>query len=383
LGALVLVDPGSAWLSLGVAVGTGLWVWGAWRTTAHPDAPRESRPRAPAEETLRSLLAELRALVNAEVASGREDLTQARAVLRDAIESLAGSFSSMHAQSESQKAVIVRTLAQVAESESVGTQGSVGVRELYRETSEILQFFIDLLVDVSKQSIMIVHRIDDMVTQTDAIFSLLNNVKTIADQTNLLALNAAIEAARAGDAGRGFAVVADEVRKLSMHSRDFNDRIRGQIEVTKSTVADARGIIFEMASKDMNVYLAAKERVDTMLTGLADLDRRIEASLQEVSGINASIDGSVDLALRALQFEDIVTQLVGYTEAKLGFAQEAVDEVGGALEAAFAQPADAQELAASVNAARSLLAQHVAAREARLRKPVSQTSMTEGDITLF
>jgi methyl-accepting chemotaxis protein len=383
---LALFEPGGVWMALGVAGSTTLWLTGWWRSGASAVAvgalaPQQSR--AAVDRAVMSLVADLRGMVGSEVASGRADITQARQVLRDAVQNLAGSFSSMHQLSEAQKHMLLQTLDQVSDSDAPRDAGEASVRELYTETSAILQFFIDLLVDVSKQSIMIVHRIDDMVTQTDAIFSLLNNVKTIADQTNLLALNAAIEAARAGEAGRGFAVVADEVRKLSMNSRDFNERIRSQIEVTKETVSDARRIIFDMASKDMNVYLSAKERVDTMMGGLAALDARIEGSLQGVSGFNRDIGQSVDVALRSLQFEDIVSQLVEFTENKLAFVQDLMDKVGSALESALAEEGKPKDLIARLNGTRDMLARRVAERESVLHKPVSQTSMTEGNVTLF
>lgn len=383
---LALFEPGGGWMAAGILLAAALWVGGAWhqaRATPNPGTNTGASGRAEVNQAAALVVADLRSVLMAEVVSGKDDLSQARQVLRDAIQSLAGSFSSMNELSDAQKAMIMQTLDQVADNEGAGETSQISVRTLYKETSETLQFFIELLVDISKQSIMIVHRIDDMVAQTDAIFSLLNNVKTIADQTNLLALNAAIEAARAGEAGRGFAVVADEVRKLSMNSRDFNERIRSQIEVTKGTVSEARNIIFEMASKDMNDYLLAKERVDTMMSGLAALDERIEHSLQGVSGINQDIGSSVAVALRSLQFEDMVTQLVAYTEGKLEYAQRVFDEVGGALESALTEPGATEDVLVRINGVRDALAERVAERSAAAHKPVSQTSMAEGDVELF
>jgi methyl-accepting chemotaxis protein len=389
--ALAFLEAGGLWIALGAVVSAALWsgtvAWMVRGAAVSPGAPAAGDAEARAVEMrLLAIVADLRKVVMDEVSASKVDLVQARQVLEDAVSGLANSFNSMNALSAAQKDLLVKTLDQVPDEGSRGEpkkEGAASVRDLYQETSELLQFFIDLLVNVSKQSIMIVHRIDDMVAQTDAIFSLLDNVKTIADQTNLLALNAAIEAARAGEAGRGFAVVADEVRKLSTNSRDFNERIRSQIELTKSTVADARNIIFDMASKDMNVYLSAKERVDAMMSSLAAMDARVGNSLRGVSGMNQEISENVDVAVRSLQFEDIVTQLVGYTERKLAFTSEIVVDVGTALEAAVTATQSTEECLLRLDEAQDLLRRRKAEREASIRSPVSQTSMTEGSVTLF
>ena len=89
--------------------------------------------------------------------------------------------------------------------------GGVSVQDFAARTGDLLEHFVGLIVQLSRESLRIVYRIDGMSKEMDAVFALLKNVNTIAEETNLLALNAAIEAARAGEAGRGFAVVAGEM----------------------------------------------------------------------------------------------------------------------------------------------------------------------------
>jgi methyl-accepting chemotaxis protein len=205
-------------------------------------------------------------------------------------------------------------------------------------------------------------------------------VKLIADKTNLLALNAAIEAARAGEAGRGFAVVADEVRSLAMHSRDFNEQIWRQVETTKSTIADARQIIFDMAGKDMNVYLTAKLRVERMLDDMAKLDEQMENNVAKVSEINREVVDSVGVAVRSLQFEDILRQLMGYTEGNLRDTAQVLAQLDRLASTRLGAP---DEFQADLRATRAAMAEQITTLSTTRHKAVGQSHMGEGEIELF
>lgn len=252
-----------------------------------------------------------------EVDSSYNELSQAKGVISDAASSLGDSFSGLNGEIQAQKEMVISLLDNVSDSTTENNNKTVNIKEFSHETSEILTYFIDLFVSISKQSIETVHKIDDMIYQIDEIFKRLEDIKTIADQTSLLALNAAIEAAHAGESGRGFSVVADEVRKLSQHSNRFNNEIRNHVEKAKNSITDARRIVGDVASKDMNIAISAKSRVDLMLNEVEKMNSHVYDNLGKVSVISDNINDNVNHAVRGLQFEDIVRQKIDCSQKHL------------------------------------------------------------------
>lgn len=236
--------------------------------------------------------------------------TQVQQVVDESIQKLYQSFQGLNEQSSAQRDLMMGIANRVS-GVNQGTAEKVDkvtLNDFAEEVGRILDDYVQLFVDVSEKSVQAVHNIQDMVSQLDGMFRLINDIRGIADQTNLLALNAAIEAARAGEAGRGFAVVADEVRKLSQDSNNLNDEIRHRAEVAKSTITGVQAVVGEIASLDMNIAIDAKGQLDGMIRELEDVNDHVAQGVQNLSEISGQISGEVNTAITALQFADIVGQ---------------------------------------------------------------------------
>ena len=306
----------------------------------------------------------------------RAELTQVRDLSSEAVRTLTDSFHGLNADAVEQSALVRSTIKDIGGEEG---SGNIGFEEFTRETSTFLQEFIDVLVNVSHQGMSTVNCIDDMAGHMDEIFALLTDVKSFADQTNLLALNAAIEAARAGEAGRGFAVVADEVRKLSRHSEHFNEQIGNQAKTAQTSIARARDLVSSVASRDMNTTLQAKSRLDAMMDQVYAMNEGVSVNLEKVSQIAENIDGNVGLAVRSLQFEDIVRQLSVQAENR---AEKVFDSLHGLLGFIHDLHGNRGNQSEPMLSAGTLTSPPATVGD-RSQRPVTQESLHEGGIELF
>jgi methyl-accepting chemotaxis protein len=315
------------------------------------------------------------------------DIGRVTTVLRDAIQNLNTSFGSLDNETRQQHELMMKLLKTMTQKCDFGEgeqdagqmgRGLGSFDDFANEIIQILGFFVEQIVDISKQSMQMVHTIDDIADEMEEVNVLLAEVKLIADQTNLLALNAAIEAARAGEAGRGFAVVADEVRKLSQHSNSFSDKIRDVVGAAKGNINKAQSAISEMASKDLSMAISSKKRVDNMLEHVAEVNQAVEEGLSAAEQVSAKIQSSVGVAVRSLQFEDITTQLLAHIENRLNSLAKVQHVLNTEVQVLLGSDADREQVNEFKERISSLLNQHNSKADS-----VTQEDVSVGEVELF
>lgn len=316
-----------------------------------------------------------------QVVEMREEIRRTQAIFGEAIEKLVGSFHDMNTQIQRQQSLGMQIIS------GGGDEGAVNEFQSFAtKTSETLRQFVDSVVENSRLAMSLVEMTDRIIHQMSEVRGMLGEIEGIAKQTNLLALNAAIEAARAGEAGRGFAVVADEVRDLSGRTNHFSQQIRGSLINMQSTIEATEKAINQMAAQDMTFALTSKSDVESAMVGINEMNRRTGESVIELNTIADQVEQSVNQAIMSLQFQDMVTQLLGHVGRRLDVLDEILAD-----EQRMANVMNDTSNPAAALAALSEICLHVDQISQKMgvisqkvnNNPVNQTGFTSGEVELF
>jgi methyl-accepting chemotaxis protein len=259
-----------------------------------PDASRKPDFR----ETLREFEAAMKATTN----QIKQDLERARTVTRDATARVDRSFRSLQEATTAQR----DALAQV----SAAFHLESGTTSFAQSSEALLRQFVEEIVRVSRDSMRMIDQLNELSGKVDGIIDCAEAIDGLARETRFIAFNARIETHRAGDAGRTFKVVADEVKRLANASSTLSNQIRQGVSACQVDLQAARKTSTGLASHDMSRAIDSHRGLIGAISKLdavnADLDKMLE-----------SVTLNVSEAMRALQFEDMVTQILSATVTRV------------------------------------------------------------------
>lgn len=385
---LYLAEPGAgslaSWLAIGFLIAG--WVTFAfyWGKGADSEQAQVSPRFAGVDQgiVVQASVAMNRASdeLSVQIVEMRGEIARARKIFGEAIEKLVESFQQMHAQIHSQQQLGLQVASRGRDDNSWSE-----FRSFAEKTSLTLRQFVDSVVENSRLAMSLVEMTDRISGQMAEVRGMLGEIEGIAKQTNLLALNAAIEAARAGEAGRGFAVVADEVRDLSGRTNHFSQQIRASLVNMQESMTATEQAINQMAAQDMTFALTSKSDVEQAMAGINAINRQTGEIMAELQAISDQVESSVNQAIMSLQFQDMVTQLLGHVDRRLEVVEEIVsDERRLANALVNGGAVDTMNLLSAICSHVDQISQKMSTISQKVdNNPVSQAGFASGEVELF
>jgi len=247
------------------------------------------------------------------------DVGRARGIVSDAMSRLFDTFARLRASVEQERRSYEEAVAAIA-----GDGATSGLALVIRD---VLGQFASDVIQVSERSTRILREVESLRMRSGEVADRGQRIEKIAKDTRLIALNARIEGERVGVHGAVFRVVADEIKVLANQAGELSIAIRDAIERQASSLAITATTAQELGATDVDRAVAGRKELDAAVTALGAVSKTSREALEV-------IQREIDTAIQALQFEDMLTQLLGSVERKLGAIRAACEEVAAGGEGA-------------------------------------------------
>jgi len=242
-----------------------------------------------------------------------KEMQDAQEIIRSSVNRLSGSLTGLESHSSDQREILrslIDEMLQMTGPDDERAAEQAGLQRFFDETNALIAEFVAKMEHLRSTSRGIADSFSGMQHQVARISGTLNDIAGITKQTDLLALNAAIEAARAGEAGRGFAVVADEVRNLAARTGEFNIDIRNALSDILSSLQDVGQRIESATQIDLTIADQSQATLRDLGAELMELTNKARSHSSHITAITEKMQGMTQEGVMAMQFEDIVTQMI-------------------------------------------------------------------------
>jgi len=252
----------------------------------------------------RETLREFESAMKATTGHIKHDLERARTVTRDATARIDRSFRALQEATAAQRDALHEV------SQAFHKENATAAIGFASQSEALLRQFVDEIVRVSRDSMRMIEQLAELSGKVDGITECADAIDGLARETRFIAFNARIETHRAGDAGRTFKVVADEVKRLANASSTLSNQIRTSVSACQTDLTSARKTSTGLASHDMSRAIDSHRGLIAAIGKLDSVNQDLDKMLETVAT-------NVAEAVRALQFEDMVTQILNATATRV------------------------------------------------------------------
>lgn len=233
-----------------------------------------------------------------------------------ATDQLSSSFGDMATQAR--QVVSMATNATRDESDAGVDQIRAVVSELLsqvRQTSQSTQQTADMLTAIESD----LQDVENCIAQ----------IEDIANRSRMVSLNGQIEAARANEHGDGFAVVASETGDLAKNVSDTSQKIREVVDRMAESLRRTSDETRRLVEEDQAATAACEERVELMLSSLANYQHQLEGNLASTKSSSDMLAQAITHSVMTLQFQDAVSQRMKHVTETMGEIREVFGTIVG------------------------------------------------------
>src|SRR5262249_25650988 len=127
---------------------------------------------------------------------------------------------------------------------------------------------------------------------------------------------------------------------LSGRTSEFSRQIRTHMSQVDQSVTETERAIDEVASQDMDFALKSNQQVEDMMRETHEVNAAMAEAVRELAVNTTGIGAHGHTAVTTLQFQDLVTQLLGHVKRRVDALDGVSDRVGAvAADLAAGRPA--------------------------------------------
>jgi len=300
----------------------------------------------------------------------RQQLAQIKGLLADAIGSLHDSFSDLNREAQQQMTLMQTLVSGTAYEGDDESAAELNMQRRAELADEALQSLMQSLLASSRESLSAVASVDKMHTDMGQSAIHAQVVKTMLDKISHLAEQDNVDTLR-------IAHLADV--GLAEH-----EKLIRQMQASGSGFQELHVTLEALASRDMDEVFVSKRKVESIVQSFYCMDRVLEQCRLDIQASNGQMRQHLATVVRALQFEDIISQSLGHTELHLSRMEGFMCRVNDGLRNLGSKEISSlSSFYTEIDLLHGDAMQYLASLRLDDLNPVSQESMDEGEIELF
>jgi len=321
------------------------------------------------QDAVSSVLNDVESGVTDELSAIRKQTDQIQHLLKDAIAALHESFESLD-NDASELMSMMSTLMMEAVGQNSENPEDLNIFQRTEHVGKILAQLVEMIMQSSRNDLRELEYMGELRIPMDRLVKSTQKSRQLLSRLDKMANNGAVD--------------AEQLKGLVGEARIEHEACEEAVNEAMQPFSKLHKLVVKAASREMNEVFTSRTSVEEIIQHFNSINDMISSCRSDVSTLNANMRKDLGAAIRALQFEDIVSQSLGHTELHMdrmeGFARILAGNAVGMNEA---WPDNIVEYTSRLK----LLQDEVATYRKDLlleeTNPVSQQNMDEGDVELF